>query len=77
MEQIAILLFSCSSIFALSNKKYKLGFILGLCGQPFWFYTSYQSNQWGIFLVSIWFTISHINGLIKHQSEDSSWEQLK
>jgi len=23
--------------------------IFGLLGQPFWFYTSYQQEQWGVF----------------------------
>ena len=29
--------------------------IFGLLGQPFWFYTSFQQEQWGIFLVCFFF----------------------
>jgi len=29
--------------------------IFGLLGQPFWFYTSFQSQQWGIFVVCFFF----------------------
>jgi hypothetical protein len=29
--------------------------IFGLLGQPFWFYTSYQQEQWGVFLVCFCF----------------------
>jgi hypothetical protein len=72
MEQFAILLFSCSSIWALSGKRYLLGFILGLCGQPFWIYTSFKNDQWGVFLVSLWFTGNHIRGIINVKVSGSS-----
>lgn len=29
--------------------------IFGLLGQPFWFYTSYQQEQWGVFMVCFCF----------------------
>jgi hypothetical protein len=67
IDQIAILIFSCSSIWALSSKRYFLGFILGLCGQPFWIYSSLTAGQYGIFLVSLWFTGNHIKGIINHR----------
>ena len=67
MIQFFILIFSCSSIFLFSTKKhFKYGFILGLCGQPFWIYTAWTAGQWGVFLVSIWFTVSHIRGITNH-----------
>ena len=65
--QTAILIFSCASIWAFAGTKYKrLGFILGLCGQPFWIYTSFTADQWGVFLVSLWFTGNHIRGILNH-----------
>lgn len=65
--QIAITLFSCLSISLLSSKKFfKYGFVAGLCGQPFWIYTSWDNGQWGIFLVSLWFTGAHIRGIRNH-----------
>jgi len=65
INQIFILFFSSLSIFYLSGKKnIKCGFILGLCGQPFWLYTTFVSEQWGIFLVSFWFVFNYIRGLI-------------
>lgn len=67
LVQIAITIFSCLSIFLLSTKRYfKYGFVVGLIGQPFWIYTSWDNAQWGIFIVSIWFTISHIRGIRNH-----------
>lgn len=65
--QIAITVFSCLSIWLFGSKKlFKYGFIAGLLGQPFWIYTAYDNAQWGIFAVSIWFTISHIRGIRNH-----------
>jgi NAD+ synthase (glutamine-hydrolysing) len=36
--------------------------ILGLIGQPFWFYASWQANQWGIFLLSIAYALAWLRG---------------
>ena len=42
-----------------------LACIAGLVGAPFWFYTAYKNKQYGIFIVSIWYTYCFIDGLIK------------
>jgi len=39
------------------------GFITGLAGQPLWFYETVTRRQWGMFILSLWFTISYLNGL--------------
>lgn len=65
--QVIITVCSCGSIFLLSGKKYvKWGFVVGLLGQPFWVWTSWDNAQWGIFLVSLWFTFSHGRGIYNH-----------
>jgi hypothetical protein len=67
MIQGALLIFSCTSIFLFSTKKYyRYGFIAGLCGQPFWIWTAWTTGQWGIFAVSIWYTVSYVRGLKTH-----------
>lgn len=71
ITQIAIVLFSCVSIWALSSRRYRLGFILGLCGQPFWIWETYTSGQWGMFLVSLWFTFHHARGWWLHTNRGS------
>ncbi len=64
MIQGFILFFSCSSIALFSSKKmFRYGFIAGLFGQPFWIYSSWSAGQWGIFLVSLWFTFFHCRGI--------------
>lgn len=66
-DQVAILIFSCLSILLFSTKKaYRFGFVAGLCGQPFWIYSSLCAEQWGIFAVSLWYTFFHIKGIMTH-----------
>lgn len=37
--------------------------IFGLIGQPLWFYTTWQAGQWGIFVLSIAYTLAWIKGI--------------
>ena len=68
IQQIFILFCSGASIWAFAGTKYKrAGFIFGLCGQPFWIWTTFSSGQWGMFLVSLWFTGNHIRGLYNYR----------
>lgn len=40
-----------------SNEKLKkYACLFGLVGQPFWFYATYVSEQWGIFILCIFYT---------------------
>lgn len=57
VAQFAIPLFGIAAIFLVARKN-KWGFILGLAVQPFWFITSYQNEQWGVFVSSIAYTVS-------------------
>lgn len=40
----------------------KYACIFGLLGQPLWFYTTWQAQQWGIFALSIIYTLAWIKG---------------
>lgn len=69
IEQICITVMSCGSIFLLSSKSSRTsrwGFVMGLLGQPFWIYASFTHAQWGIFAVSLWYTIAHVRGIVNH-----------
>jgi hypothetical protein len=37
--------------------------VFGLIGQPFWFYTSWQAEQWGIFVLAFCYTWAWIRGV--------------
>lgn len=42
----------------------KLAPIIGLIGQPFWFYSSILAEQYGIFILSILYTLAWTKGLL-------------
>ena len=50
-----------------SIKKYAS--IFGLVGQPFWFYSAYTTEQWGIFALCFFYTyawcVGFYNGWLK------------
>ncbi|WP_373785430.1 hypothetical protein [Delftia acidovorans] len=41
----------------------KWALVFGIVGQPFWFYASWQTEQWGIFAVSIIYAGAWARGL--------------
>ena len=52
MEQIAIALTGVVAIWLSQDHRIqfrKWASIFGLIGQPFWFYSAYSAEQWGIF----------------------------
>lgn len=55
ISQIAIFVFGVTSLI-LITKKNKWGFVIALLGQPFYFFTSYENKQWGLFLVTLVYT---------------------
>jgi hypothetical protein len=67
LAQLAIPLFTGSSIYTLAAKRHRLGFALGLCAQPFRLYSTAKAGLWGIFALSLWCTINYIRGLYNHR----------
>lgn len=67
LSQTMILLCSCTSIWLLAGRHKRLGFMVGLMGQPFWLITSYSAGQWGVFITSLWFTMNHVRGIWNHR----------
>lgn len=69
MSQCIIFIFGVSAIFMSQspnrdNKKWAC--ILGLIGQPFWFYASFISGQWGIFCMSFFYTFAWARGFLTY-----------
>lgn len=61
MEQLIIALTGGIAILLTQQKNEKLkkyASILGLIGQPFWFYSAYSNEQWGIFALCFFYTYS-------------------
>jgi len=63
--QIAIPIMAATSIGLMSTKGrwHRWGFVVGLIQQPFWFYTTFNNEQWGIFILAFWYLGSFINGI--------------
>lgn len=61
ISQIFIPILSISGMFLVARKN-KWGFMLSLLSQPFWFYTAYVNQQWGIFINTTFFTLVFIYG---------------
>lgn len=69
IEQMAIAFFGLSAIWmtqAPSDKHRKWAPVLGLCSQPFWFYATLTAEQYGIFVLSIFYTMAWARGIKNH-----------
>lgn len=70
-QDLGILLFGCSAVLLLgipdSWEKWrqwkKWAPLLGLCGQPFWYWATWNDPRWGIRFVTVAFTLSWLNGV--------------
>ena len=65
IAQVGIGIFGCSAIWLVGRKESwrKWGYLLGLCGQPFWIYTTVTHQQWGILALSVWYAYSWAQGV--------------
>lgn len=66
MEQIAIAFTGVVTIWLSQDARSswrKWACIFGILGQPFWFYSSYVAQQWGIFILAFFYTYSWIKGV--------------
>jgi hypothetical protein len=65
MDQIAIMLTGVTAVFLSQSKSERLrkyACIFGLIGQPFWFYATWQAEQYGIFALCFLYTFSWARG---------------
>jgi hypothetical protein len=66
IEQIFIAVTELIAIWLIQDKRTefrKWACIFGLLGQPFWFYASYEANQWGAFTLCFFFTAAWCKSL--------------
>jgi len=65
MEQIMIAFTGVIAIWLSQDKKLsrqKFACIFGLVGQPFWFYSAYSAEQWGIFCMCFLYSYAWLKG---------------
>jgi hypothetical protein len=63
--QVIIFVFSASAIWFVGRKESwrRWGFVIGLCGQPFWLWVTFRAGQWGMFLLSLWYAYAWAQGV--------------
>jgi len=69
MDQIAIALTGVVAIWLSQDKDEswrKYACLFGLVGQPFWFYSAYTAEQWGIFVLCFFYTYAWFKGFKLH-----------
>lgn len=72
MEQIAIALTGVVAIWLTQDKREewrRYACVFGMVGQPFWFYAAYTAEQWGIFILCIFYTWAWFKGVRLHWIE--------
>lgn len=66
MEQIAIAFTGLIAIWLSQDKRdswRRYACLFGIVGQPFWFYSAYTNEQWGIFVLAFFYTLAWIKGI--------------
>lgn len=68
IPQLAIFFLGCSAIWVIGRREEwnRWGYILGLCSQPFWLWTSIINEQWGIAVLSLWYAYSWGQGVYNY-----------
>lgn len=68
IAQVGIMIFGASAIWFVGRKESwkRWGYILGLLGQPFWIYSSVVNEQWGILIMTLFYTYSWSQGIYNY-----------
>jgi len=69
MEQVAIALTGVIAIWLSQDHRdnwRKYACLFGMVGQPFWFYSAYTAQQWGIFILCFFYTWAWFKGVRLH-----------
>jgi len=66
MEQVFIAITGVVAIWLSQDKRdsyRKYACLFGMAGQPFWFYSAYTAEQWGIFVLCFFYTFAWWKGI--------------
>lgn len=67
VDQVAITIFSGMTVVFITSKTHQAkrwGPICGLIAQPFWLYATAKAGQWGMFALSVYYTLMWVRGII-------------
>lgn len=62
--------------FLIANKN-PWGFLLTLSTEPFWFYSTWQKRQWGMFALTLLYTVSCCIGIDQWFFSGACWHTIK
>lgn len=71
--QIIIPLLSCTAVFLVTrtdDRSKLIGFCFGLSSQPFWIYTTWNHAQYGLFILSLFYTFQWTKGIVLLQIKE-------
>ena len=69
IAQVGILLYGLPALFVVGYKDHNIrrwAYMLGICGQPFWFIATISQSQWGMLVLVLFYTGSWSNGVYQH-----------
>lgn len=69
LSQFIIFVFGVAAVFMSQSEDktlVKWSCIAGLISQPFWFYSSYVNDQWGVFAMSFFYAFAWGKGINTH-----------
>ncbi len=68
LSQICVMIFGASAIWLVGRKEdwRRWGYIFGLCGQPFWIYSFITNQQYGMLIMTIFYTYSWSMGIYNY-----------
>jgi len=69
ISQIAIAMTGVTAIWLTQQSREewkKYACLFGMAGQPFWFYATYQAEQWGIFALCFCYAYAWFLGIKQH-----------
>ena len=66
IAQIGIAVFGVAAIWLSQDARLEVrrwAPVFGLVGQPFWFWSAYSAQQWGVFALCLFYTLAWARGL--------------
>lgn len=66
IEQLIIAITGVVAIFLTQSRyesRQKYACLIGLAGQPFWMMATYQSEQWGMFVLTLFYSLAWCRGI--------------
>jgi hypothetical protein len=66
IDQIAIGVCGLASVWLSQDERrnvQRYACLFGIVAQPFWFYATIKAGQWGIFVLTIFYTIGWLRGV--------------